>query len=77
MRRTRSMTTDDERREVAERLRKCTLPTNYTQAQGGGWSHLCDMALAVGLKQEDRPTAWDLAQRLADLIDPEGESDVD
>lgn len=64
------MVTDDERREVARRLRKCTLPKNYTQAQGGGWSHLCDMALAVGLKQEDRPTAWDLVQRLAELIDP-------
>lgn len=64
------MITGYERREIAARLRKCTLPKNYTQAQGGGWSHLCDMALAVGLKPEDRPTAWDLAQRLADLIDP-------
>jgi len=28
------------------------------------------MALAVGLKREDEPTAWELAQRLAYYIDP-------
>ena len=28
------------------------------------------MALAVGFKREDNPTAWEFAQRLADLIDP-------
>ena len=64
------MITDDERREVARRLRKCTPPTSYRQSQGGGWAHLCDMALAVGFKREDNPTAWEFAQRLADLIEP-------
>ena len=64
------MVSDDERREVARKLRKCTPPTSYRQSQGGGWAHLCDMALAVGFKREDNPTAWEFAQRLADLIDP-------
>ncbi len=64
------MPTDEERREVARRLRKCTPPTSYRQSQGGGWAHLCDMALAVGFKREDNPTAWEFAQRLADLIEP-------
>lgn len=62
--------TSDERREVARKLRKCTPPTSYGQSQGGGWAHLCDMALVVGFKREDNPTAWELAQRLADLIEP-------
>lgn len=31
---------------------------------------MCDMALAVGFKREDNPTAWEFAQRLADLIEP-------
>ena len=64
------MVTDDERRRVAERLRTCTPPASYTSAQGGGWSHLCDMALAVGLTREEDPSAWTLANRLADLIEP-------
>ena len=64
------MTNDTERREVARRLRECTPPANYRQSQGGGWAHLCDMALAVGFKREDNPTAWEFAQRLADLIEP-------
>ena len=63
--------TDDERREAAERLRTCTPPTSYTSAQGGGWNHLCDMALAVGLTREEDPSAWTLANRLADLIEPQ------
>lgn len=64
------MISDDERRDVARKLRKCTPPTSYRQSQGGGWAHLCDMALAVGFKREDNPTAWEFAQRLADLIEP-------
>ena len=64
------MATDDERREVSARLRTCTPPASYTSAQGGGWSHLCDMALAVGLTREEDPSAWTLANRLADLIEP-------
>lgn len=32
---------------------------------------MCDMALAVGLNREDNPSAWDIAQRLADLIEPD------
>ena len=32
---------------------------------------MCDMALAVGFKREDNPIAWEFAQRLADLIEPE------
>lgn len=31
---------------------------------------MCDMALAIGFKREDNPTAWEFAQRLADLIEP-------
>ena len=64
------MIDDSERREIARKLRKCTPPTSYRQSQGGGWAHLCDMALAVGFKREDNPTAWEFAQRLADLIEP-------
>ena len=64
------MVSDDERREVSARLRTCTPPASYTSAQGGGWSHLCDMALAVGLTREEDPSAWTLANRLADLIEP-------
>lgn len=64
------MIDDAERREVARRLRECTPPTNYRHSQGGGWAHLCDMALAVGFTREDNPTAWEFARRLADLIEP-------
>lgn len=63
------MVTDGDRRRVAENLRNGTPITSYRQSQGGGWAHLRDMAVAVGFKREDAPTAWELAQRLADLID--------
>ena len=64
------MITDGERRRIAENLRNSTPITSYRQSQGGGWAHLRDMAVAVGFKPEDAPTAWWLAQRLADLIEP-------
>ena len=70
------MVSDDERREVSARLRTCTPPASYTSAQGGGWSHLCDMALAVGLTREEDPSAWTLANRLADLIEPTCDRDA-
>ena len=70
------MPTDTERREVARRLRTCTPPASYTSAQGGGWSHLCDMALAVGLTRDENPSAWTLANLLADLIEPSCDRDA-
>ena len=65
------MVTDDERREVASALRTCTPTISYKSSDGGGWAHLCDIAIAVGLTREKDPSAWELAQRLADLIEPE------
>ena len=61
------MATDDERREVAERLRG-------EVGCGSSWPGMERLGLILGIKREPR-TGWEgrILTRLADLIDPDCE----
>lgn len=63
------MVTDDERRRAAAALRECL---DGRVCLHNWWETLLEtVAEAVGMTADDNPTAQDLCDRLADLIDPD------
>lgn len=63
------MPTDDERRQMSDALRRCVKGREY-----GGDDVMAELvrsiAVSVGLTPDADPTAQDLCDRLADLVEP-------
>ena len=68
------MTTSDERREVADRLRFCARETNWTRDFAmflNHWIGVCNESVGGQFSvKSDRRTAEMTLEKLADLIDP-------